>query len=117
MKHIERKKELLLSSQQQLVQLANLFQLVLQLLVVLYPTLDLFTLFGMQADLPVFSPCIAHGKYGHRMPLAARTLGTSLAVADGAVEQRASHNLGHRRQFPRKPFPPPENLLMFHNRN
>jgi len=96
MKHYERKKKnLIVRSQQLLVQLANLLQLILQFLIVFYPALYLLPLIGMQADLLVLSSRVADRKHRHRMPFATRALGASLAVADGAIQQRTTHNLGN----------------------
>src|SRR6185369_14634787 len=90
MKHKKsKKKELLrrLRTKQRVVQFADLFQFVLHVVIILQPTLDLFFLFGPDADLFVSASRIVDRKDQGRMPFAAGACLTTLLMPNRALQE------------------------------
>ncbi len=79
-----------------MVEFANTFQLVFQLVVVGQPVLYPLFLFRPNADLLVSATCVIDGKNPSRMPLAASTGLTALLMPYRALQQRPAQNLSWR---------------------
>ena len=73
--------------------LADLFQSVLHMAIVVQLTANLSNLFWMQTDLPRAPSRIGHRKHRDRMPFASFALGASLTVANGALQKRTAENV------------------------
>jgi len=77
-----------------MVQLADGFQLLLELVVVIQPAAHLGDLFAAEAELARASAGIADGEDRQRMAFAAGTLGATAGVADGTLQEGAAEELG-----------------------
>lgn len=67
-------------------------------MVVAQPLLDDRLLFGTQAELPGATARITDCQHPHRVALSSGTDGTTGAMADEAVEQRSTDDLGSERE-------------------
>ena len=77
-----------------MVEFTDALQGGLEFLVIAQPLLDEGLLFFGEADLLVAAAGIADGQHPDEMALAASTDGAAGAMADAAVEQRATKDLG-----------------------
>ena len=92
---------------------ANSLQGRLQLLIVPQPRAYLGGLFSAKTDLAGPPTRVANGKDPDRVPLAATTLGITLATADHARQQRATQDLAQVGKVAEKAITSPNNLLVF----
>ena len=81
-----------------MIDLANGFQLGLELLVIVQPLGDLWFEFGADGELFGATTGVADGKDIGRMAVAESTLLATLFVANGAMEQRATEDEIERRK-------------------
>ena len=117
MKHKKsKKKELLrrLRTKQRVVQFADPFQFVLHVVIILQPTLDLFFLFGPDADLFVSASRIVDRKDQGRMPFAAGACLTTLLMPNRALQEGTAHDLEGLADRSGETVALAEGLLRFH---
>jgi hypothetical protein len=94
MKHISRKKKASrLWPQKRLVQFADLFNPILQLVVVLQPFFDQFLLLGPQTDVSNLVTRGSHGQDQNRVAFPARALRTPLLMPNRSLQQRTAQKL------------------------
>jgi hypothetical protein len=92
MKHISRKKKRAsrLWPQKRLVQFADLFNTIFQLVVVLQPFFDQFLLLGPQTDVSNLVTRGSHGQDQNRVAFPARALRTPLLMPNRSLQQRTA---------------------------
>ena len=118
MKHYGRKKEghlfVPIEAQQLVVEFANGFEVGFELAIVGDPVFDLRELLGLEADLFVLAAGVADGENRDGVAFTTSTLGTALAVANGALEQRTAHRLSEIGQLRHELLPLARQLLPIH---
>jgi hypothetical protein len=97
-----------------MVQLADGFQFVFQLAVIVQPTANLRDLFARKADLARAPARIADGEDPQGMAFAAGTLRTPRGMADGALQQGAAKDLSGDREPVEKLLAGLDGALMCH---
>ena len=97
-----------------MVQFADLFQFGFQFLVVLQPLLDLRFHFRADAVLLGDTAGVGDAQHPNGMAFAARTFGTTLLMANHALQERTTENLVSGREAGDQFLPLEERLFMFH---
>ena len=82
-----------------MIGLADGFQLCLQVLIVLQPTLHLILHFGPDAELLCDTSGVADGEHPDRMSFSASAFRTTFLVANGSMHQRSAEDFGEGREF------------------
>jgi hypothetical protein len=85
-----KKKDLLFGSQKSMIEFTDLFCFALPLLIVVQPALHHLPLPGADTELPVTATRISDGQNPDLVAFALFTARASLAVEDGALQQRAA---------------------------
>src|SRR5512141_1292371 len=104
----------LFGSEQLLVQFADLFQSGSQLVVIVETATHLGDLLRRQAELANDAAWISDGENGNGMAFTAGAFGTTGAMADGALEQRAAQDVGGLWEASQEAVAAEDDLLSIH---
>ena len=89
MKQMWRKKKLLLGSQKNVIEFADLFHFALPFLVVVQPLLHHHPLFWPNTELAIAAARIGYGQYQGPMPFSRRTTRAAFTRKHGSLDQRS----------------------------
>lgn len=87
-----------------MIELADVFNHLLQLLIIVEPAANLGNPLATHAELLRASAGICHGQNEHLVPFATRAFRATFAVPNSALQQRAAQQFAGYRQLADKPL-------------